>query len=216
MENSETSSSTPDFYAKILLSLSDTVPPTHTNPEQNEPTSPEQPGTSSNKQRKGKKRNPDNWRRNVIKRKRNAGESYISHSGKLVESHSFKDNVCHCPMKCTTKCTLQDRQKMHSTYWNLSLPNKLKFINDHVSQINKKRTYTNSTETPCKRQFTRLYSFDTVDSRIKVCKKIFCGILQLPSGNLDRALRRGSEGTYEETRGRHKTGKVLKGKASNL
>ena len=122
MENIETSSSTPDFYAKILLSLSEAGPATNTTPEPKESTPHEQPGTSSNKQPKGKKRNPDNWRRNIIKRKRNLGEEYTSYSGKIVNAHAFRDFDCHCPKKCFTKCTLEDRQMMHSIYWNLALP----------------------------------------------------------------------------------------------
>ena len=50
--------------------------------------------------RKRHKSNPDEWKRNIVKRKRNSGEAYLNRSGSEVPEKVFIDFDCKCPLKC--------------------------------------------------------------------------------------------------------------------
>ena len=78
--------------------------------------------TDTGRSRK-RKRNPDIWKQNVRKKRRQSGQSYENIKGKNVRSREVK-NKGDCNRKCKFRCTesflLQDRKQIFDEFWSLS------------------------------------------------------------------------------------------------
>jgi len=139
------------------------------------------------------------WKRNVQKRLRNAGEEYTSSSKKKIPAKSFYNFVCHC--KCTEKVSVEERKSMFDLYWKSSREAKLAYLCGHVKQSDVGRRYTTTGDTS-RRKKTRVYFATTENGGSqKVCKASFLKTLQISNGSLDRALKCELRGTFKELRG---------------
>ncbi|KAF2906079.1 hypothetical protein ILUMI_00090 [Ignelater luminosus] len=74
----------------------------------------------SKKNTRKRKANPNMWKRNVIKSRRNSGESYQNGKGKTVPTRILKPPCSEtCRLKCTSKISLHRRQEIFDEYWGL-------------------------------------------------------------------------------------------------
>lgn len=147
--------------------------------------------TTEKTQNKGKKRtrNVDAWKHNVRKQLTLSGQSYISKKGKLVPAKVIGEACSNCLYKCTDKITEEQRQKLHSMYWD-PLRNwdlKRQFIVALVTEHQIKRTAKATTKN---RARSLRYSFKIDEEKIRVCKKFFCNTLSISESVVFTALKK--------------------------
>ena len=121
-------------------------------------------------------RNPDQWKKNIPRKRRNLGKEYTSYStGKLIPERSIGE-PCGCRLKCFENISEDDRQKIFSDFWNSgSHLIQTSFIQKSVQQ-NKPKHHT-TTDPAKQRKCARIYFLSTSDGNtVRVCLKAFCSI----------------------------------------
>ena len=77
---------------------------------------------SKNGRSRKRKRQPENWKQNIRKRKRQAGSEYIGYKGETKRKRdmklSQKDCNGSCKFKCTNKYSEDDRTNVFNTFWS--------------------------------------------------------------------------------------------------
>ena len=63
-----------------------------------------------------RKREPQKWKRNESKRKRNSGDAYVDSNGNVI-SAKVMGNPCHCRRNCFQLLTQDHCQKNFSSFW---------------------------------------------------------------------------------------------------
>lgn len=150
-------------------------------------------------------RNMENWKRNLNKKKRCAGEQYTTQLGKVVPAKVFKHFECMCPNKCHLRIPAARQAELHKNYYSLeSRDLQTSYLFGLIKVVNKLRTYTQNQVS--KRNNTRMYYLpDSNGIEQKVCKIFFQSVFQVSSGRLDRLLKHKSTGSPApcDKRGRH-------------
>lgn len=82
----------------------------------------------SRKLTRKRKRNPQTWKKNIRKSKRQRGEAYINTSGKLVAEKELEHVDCECTWKCFGKISKDDRESLKKSFYSLDENGKKKFI----------------------------------------------------------------------------------------
>ncbi|XP_052218286.1 uncharacterized protein LOC127835889 isoform X3 [Dreissena polymorpha] len=131
-------------------------------------------------------RNIEEWKRNVMKRRRNEGKSYESRKGKLQSQRCVKKG---CGMGCRYKChnnfTENERHKLFDGYWQMGDVNKQRnFIIKFAIQkpVNTRRSNINSV----KRTSMVLWTLpkkmpDGTTVPVRICKTFFLSTLDVSS-----------------------------------
>ena len=144
-----------------------------------------------------RKSNQDEWKRNKNKKRRCAGEEYISSSGKKVPKRTLKPIDCSgCKFKCSMKISEEQRQSLFATYWgkeNYALQRE--FICQNITVSDVKR----SSSTPRRRAISAKFSFQIEQSTIRVCKSFFLRTLDIGKKTVDYALKKQQHGTFQGT-----------------
>ncbi|XP_073969707.1 uncharacterized protein [Rhodnius prolixus] len=136
-----------------------------------------------------RKRNVDQWKRNVLKKARNSGEAYQTHSqSKSIRGPRKLKPPCgqHCKLKCSTKFTAEERMQLFSTYWALGDLNKQRdYIKNSMETIMPRYRYTRVGGTRNARQHNNAFYFNKNNQKIRVCKVFFRNTLDIN----DRPIR---------------------------
>ncbi|CAG9827554.1 unnamed protein product [Diabrotica balteata] len=83
-----------------------------------------------NKERSRKRKKDINeWKQNVRKRRRQAGLDYINTKGEPVEMKSVKGQ-CDCRLKCKLKISIEDQTSIHKHFWQLEDQEKSHFYSN--------------------------------------------------------------------------------------
>ncbi|XP_074028086.1 uncharacterized protein [Leptinotarsa decemlineata] len=164
-----------------------------------------EPTTSSHSKPKKRVRNPENWKRTINKRKKCAGQEYVTKSSKTVRSKSFKPFECKCKGRCSFLLPAERQMELHNNFYTLeSFDLQTAYLFGLIKVVNKLRCYTLNPES--KREHTRLYFLPRQDGvEHKVCKPFFQAVFQVSAGRLDRLLKHKSLGTPPpcDKRGKH-------------
>lgn len=163
----------------------------------------------SEKKGRKRKRNESLWIKNINKKLRNTGQAYnsSSKSGRSYEKRVMKQPCGEkCKLKCTTKITETERQRIFSDYWSLGdIERQRDFIKSSMTTIVPKYRYIKEGSI---RQPNNAFHFSIAGKTIRVCKIFFKATL----GINDRPIRTVlSKQTYftsgmisEDQRGKHK------------
>ena len=121
-------------------------------------------------QSRKRKKNVDQWKQTIRKRRREEGKDYISTRGKVVPQRVSKNSDCNCKFRCA-KFNAKIREDIFHTYWNLSYEGKRAFLQRYVILMEKKRKTkkTNSS----RRKNTLEYFLPMANDTIQVCKTFF-------------------------------------------
>ena len=99
--------------------------------------------TSPTKKRLFRKRKatPENWKKNIRKRRRLSGDTYISSSGKTVQRKSVQECDCSkCRYKCNQNISFEQRTVIRNFYYGLDSYERQK---DYIcSRVQEKNTKT--------------------------------------------------------------------------
>ncbi|CAK1602979.1 unnamed protein product [Parnassius mnemosyne] len=137
---------------------------------------PDQENTENAIKKRGKrKRDETNWQKNVMKKLRNEGKSYVSTSKKIVPARKIK-NACFekCKLKCSTKFTEAERMSIFDDYWSLdSILKQWNYISNCIEDIKPKYRYVREGGTREKRRYNSAFYFNLHEEKIRVCKLFF-------------------------------------------
>ncbi|KAL4718089.1 hypothetical protein ACJJTC_003948 [Scirpophaga incertulas] len=126
--------------------------------------------------RRKRHRRPENWKRNITKKLREAGEEYCT-NGKIRKAKVVKA-VCEnsCKLKCFEKFTEENRKIIKSSFYKLTDTQKNKFYMEFTERTKTIRKRTNAENS--RRKFTFNY-YLLKDQKEKVCKTFFCNTLDI-------------------------------------
>lgn len=119
---------------------------------------------------------PDLYNRNLSKKLREMGMSYISqYDGKEQAARKIGDT---CPKNCSYKCQFNfdsnDRKTIHQSFWSLSKIEKLEYYEKYVERISAKRSSQGSI-----RSCSFHYYFPFKGRRLQVCQIFFSKTLDI-------------------------------------
>ncbi|XP_072387122.1 uncharacterized protein [Diabrotica undecimpunctata] len=119
--------------------------------------------------------NPEEWRRNKVKKLRNSGKSYKSNKGTIMHARQMKEA---CSQTCRLKCfenSVDIRTHIHRKFWDLGNINLQRdFISRHTNEVRPK--YQNKTP-GSNRKHNLQYKFRINDKDTQVCKTFFLNTL---------------------------------------
>lgn len=138
-----------------------------------------------------KRKMPDNWKKNIRKKKRNSGETYTSTKGKNVPAKMCNNENCKCQRACHTKIDNYTRQNLHLSFWGLgSIERQRDFIVSNVYSTEA----TRSRVTNSRRKFTLNYSFKVDSETVHVCQPFFLHTLDISDKMVRTALSKARRG----------------------
>lgn len=121
---------------------------------------------------------PETWKRNILKRKREAGEAYINNKGQYKREKSLKQAcVQSCTYKCTSKFSEEQREDIRKSFYKLTDKQKNNFYKEFTV-----RELTARKRTPkgiSRRKFSFQYYFSNGIKKERVCKRFFCSTLDI-------------------------------------
>ena len=123
-----------------------------------------------------RQKNPELWKQNTRKRKRNAGEEYISCCGQKIPRRSSQRIDCKCRFKCTEKINEDDQQRVFQNYWKSDYGGQRDFILKHVEKIAKARKTTSKKS---RREHSYQYFLENEAGKKRVCKAFFLNTLNV-------------------------------------
>ncbi|XP_071545836.1 uncharacterized protein [Panulirus ornatus] len=132
-------------------------------------------------------KNKDHWKKNVRKRLKNLGKAYTMQNGKEVKAKIFKPVTQCCSFKCFQTYGCKHQKSAFNAFWSMGDWNKqTKFLWDH---INISETARKTANVISRRVHTRQFFLPNLqNTKTKVCKKMFLGVLQVSNGRLDYTL----------------------------
>lgn len=125
-----------------------------------------------------KKRQPENWQRNKLKRQREAGEEYCNIKGQHFPAKRVKIGCeVNCAYKCATKFTFQEREDIKNGFYSLNDTQKYKFYNEFTARVAKNRKRTQAEVS--RRRYSFKYFFLLNNQKQRVCQIFFCKTLDI-------------------------------------
>jgi len=162
---------------------------------------------SSQKCSRKRQRNESGWMRNVIKRARETGSSYISHRGEFVAGKHVPVDECLCHEKCRMKCNERidntARQQVFDSFYKLNSAAQDVHLFQCILSQKPKLSVNNATN---HRQVSIDYSVIIDGSRVKVCKTAFSHLHGVKKGKLNHIVAQHKAGlttARPSKRGKH-------------
>ena len=156
-----------------------------------------------------RKRNPDNWKRNKVKRARQHGEAYTNYAGDRVSAKSAAvgEMLCHskCKFKCTERVDDECRSMVFSSFYDLNSDAQ----NVHLfACLTLKKPRLVDTEATQHREVAVEYRIKTsAATQIRVCKKAFMTLHRVSQPKVDHIVNEAKVGVVTippSARGKHK------------
>lgn len=118
---------------------------------------------------KKRTRDEEKWARNVRKKARARGESYVSVQGKVVPARSVKPVDCSkCKFNCPSRVSEEEREILFKEYWSLdTFKEKVNFISSCVHEFTPIRPVSG------RRAYSRRYMLKINGKEERVCKEFF-------------------------------------------
>jgi len=133
-------------------------------------------------------KNPSHWKQAERKKRRNAGEEYVSSKGKIVKRKEIKRTRCKCKLKCQEKISDEVKASIFHEYWKCGYKGQRQFVRSNVKIRDKKR---NTTCGNSRRQKTYEYVSPTKNNvSQQVCKAFFLGSLGIGEKTVTYTLAR--------------------------
>ena len=135
----------------------------------------------STKKKVGRKRtrNPDSWKCNVNKKRRQAGQEYKSRNKVIRRKREINNekDCTNCKFKCHIYFPQEQRELLFNKFWGLSDDLKAHFYSENTTRIVKKTKRTLAISS--RRQYSFAYFFHLAGIPIRVCKPFFLNTLDI-------------------------------------
>lgn len=149
-----------------------------------------------------RKRQPEQWPRNIRKQRRLEGKEYVSSAGKIVPAAEMKGP---CSDKCRLKCSAimeEDRSRVFNAYYQLADYSRQRdFIHANTVKLIKRSA---TTLDQSRRQNSIKYFLPINGEKRKVCKTMFLNTLGIKKGVVDIAMQNRSKENVGSSDGRGK------------
>ncbi|XP_039297599.1 uncharacterized protein LOC120354460 [Nilaparvata lugens] len=158
---------------------------------------------SQNDSRTSRKRKaqPATWKRNLRKKQRNLGNSYVDRKGRVIDEKRPKDIDCtKCRFQCSSKVSREKQETLCKEYWLLGESGKQKnYICSLVSEQPVQRHRKRETDSGREKGKSRVYTLPSgTINHHRVCLKFFCATLSISFPVIDSALKnKGEGGSYQ-------------------
>ncbi|XP_071055447.1 uncharacterized protein [Onthophagus taurus] len=167
---------------------------------------------------KKRKRNSVNWKKNIRKQRRAAGEEYLSATNKLTGKKEMK---APCPDECKKQCkqniSVESRALIHSQFWNgsIELDQKRQFIASCIEEVPVERVRARTGSRAGKRKTSLKYFFSVDGKKFSVCRTYFLNTLNISQTSVRNALSKRQLGgiVIPDQRGKHEPSNKI---ASNV
>lgn len=162
--------------------------------------------------KKGRKRSkcPAKWKQNKIRRLRNEGKSYLSHSNKKVPARCLQPPCSDkCRLKCSAIINTEERYKIFQQFWDLGdLIMQRAFIQQSMDDIEPKYKYTNAANP---RRNNKRYHFVVDNQKIIVCKAFYKATLNISDRMIFTVQNKINESGFQlsDMRGKHNSHKKI-------
>lgn len=158
-----------------------------------------------NKPFKPKKRQKKESRREMAKRLRNSGQSYINVKGNVIPGKVFVNVDCGCPKKCQELLTEEERRRQYELFMKMDTFGKQNAYLCgliHQASIQQRRPRDGSKGN---KSVTNLYNIQKGTKTVRVCKKYFLKTFLVSDGRVTRAINKIKTGLSpgNDMRGRH-------------
>ena len=146
------------------------------------------------------------WKRNVIKRKKNSGQSYVSYSGIEKRARILKKGCGgNCKKLCHQLINQDQRERLFHEFWGTGDVNHQNdFLCNTIKPVPKNKVRNKSHS---KRKCSRKYFFKVNDESIQVCSKFYFDTLDISFTKTECALEKGKQYTSglsgTDQRGKH-------------
>jgi len=156
-----------------------------------------------------RKRDEAGWKRNIIKRARETGSSYVSHKGEFVNSKHPKIDEHLCQEKCRLKCTERIDNSTRIEIFNSFHKLNATAQNVHLfSCISSQKPKLKVNTANNHRQVSAQYNVIINGSRARVCKTAFQHLYGVTRGKLNHIIDQQKAGlptARPSNRGHHLT-----------
>lgn len=182
----------------------------------NDTTMPIEPTTSNITPTKVGKKRPRqelNWKKNIAKRLRNSGLSYIStKTNKPFPKRQLKPPCReNCKFKCSSNFSELEREKILNEYWGLGqIEKQWTFIANNVDLVIPKQRYVkvdSDGNIAAKRENNNAFFLTISGAKIRVCKLFFKNTLAINNRPIETALKKKNNDTnissMKDYRGTH-------------
>lgn len=135
------------------------------------------PSSPKPTRKRQKSKEEELWKRNVNKKMRQSGQSYINTNNVQVSPRKILPTcLAKCPFKCTSNFSDVDRTKIFDDFWKLNDNEKLGFYFKFVKRISvKRRRAPEST----KKKLSFQYYFQVDDRINRVCRMFFLNTVNI-------------------------------------
>jgi hypothetical protein len=163
----------------------------------------------SKKKSRKRETKPQDWKRNIIKRARAAGESYVDNNGNLVPQKVPPLEGTLCPANCRFKCSetvnAEARAAIFNAYYSLSDESKGVYLFGCLKAAPPKMM-TNCSDRH--RELAVVYTVNVEQQSIRTCKRAFMSLHCISQSKVDHIicqLKTGLQTARQSLRGKHNT-----------
>lgn len=152
---------------------------------------------------------PNEWPRNIAKRKIQSGEAHVSiSSGKEISAKNVRPKDCtNCIRKCNSSFSEEERIAINKEYWKIENINcKRQFLSGLIDVSDKSSCRTKSDVS--KRQKTRTFYMVKGGKKIQVCQGFFLATFCISNTVVENIIKKRSDHNIieEDRRGKHVPG----------
>lgn len=146
----------------------------------------------------------ENWKQNIRKRKRQAGEEYTIVKGNTQPQRKIKiTKDCHgqCKFSCAKKFSKDEQESIFNDFWKLTDIEKAHFYSITTERNQKKRKRTNNEHS--RKNFSFRYFFNKDEVKSRVCKKFYLGTLDISQKRVANYHKKAAQNVFIDRRGVH-------------
>lgn len=158
---------------------------------------------SDNSVTKRRRSNPNTWKRNIDKFKKNSGQSYVNRFSKSIPGKRLLPSCSEkCIFKCGTKFNENDRMSLFESFWKIAnIELQRQYLFNCTTNI--RPSYRSSWKKK-PRELNRAYFFNKNEDRVRVCKVFFKNTLNISNSVIETAIKKHKNGKMEcDLRGKH-------------
>lgn len=152
---------------------------------------------------------PDEWSRNISKKKIQSGEAHVSiSSGKEISAKNVRPKDCsNCIRKCNSSFSEEERITINKEYWNIENINRKRQFLSGLIDVSDKGSCTTKSDVS-KRQKTRKFYMVKDGERIQVCQGFFLATFCISNTVVENIIKKRSDHNIveEDRRGKHVPG----------
>jgi len=168
---------------------------------------PSEPAVHGSKISRKRKRDEVSWRRNQVKRAREAGLEYVNYRGKKIgeKTPRLEETLCRdkCRYRCSQKISSAERNKLFSEYYSLTSTAQDAYLFGCIATQEPRLSLNTASS---HRDVTAHYMVNTGKEKVRVCKVAFQNLHSITSSKVRHIIAQSKNGQTSarcSRRGKH-------------